>query len=419
MFSTVLGAISHSPIQLRRFVWTITAFWTVAIAIVLIWELHDEQNKAIETARSEARGAWKKEAAVYLWAASSGRVYVPVTEKNPPDANLTHMPERDITSPTGTELTIISPPMIMNQVHAIARGVSGTEGHITSLHPIDPDNNPDSWESQALQSFTQGVPEVYSRETVHGRNYLRLMRPLFTDKSCITCHAEKGYKVGDVRGGLSISVPMDSIWGADLDDTVRRIAGYGGMWLLGLVGIALMSHRLRQQIAHRYAAERKLEEANELLEQRVAERTAELAEANQSLETEIVDRKQAEQWLLESEQRFRGYFEQGLVGMAILDAQRDWIEVNNRLCRMLGYTEDELLLKTWPELIHPDNRTAAEADFSRILDGTTRGFLSDLQLVRKDGTSLSVGLSTQCLKKSDGTIDCILVLVQDLHRNSV
>ncbi len=76
----------------------------------------------------------------------------------------------------------------------------------------------------------------------------------------------------------------------------------------------------------------------------MTERTAELAEANRSLETEIVDRTQAEQWLLESEQRFRGYFEQGLVGMAILTAGRDWVEVNARLCKMLGYSEEELLL---------------------------------------------------------------------------
>ena len=201
------------------------------------------------------------------------------------------------------------------------------------------------------------------------------MRPLVIDKSCLTCHAEQGYKVGDLRGGLSISVPMDSVWGTQMPNVIHRIAGYGGMWLFGLLGIGLMSRKLQQQISRRYEAEQELRQAHDLLEQRVAERTAELAEANRSLESEIVERKQAEQWLLESEQRFRGYFEQGLVGMAILTARREWVEVNGRLCKMLGYPEEELLLKTWQELTYPEDRPAAEAEFQRLLGGIVRGFV--------------------------------------------
>ena len=132
----------------------------------------------------------------------------------------------------------------------------------------------------------------------------------------------------------------------------------------------------------------------------MAERTAELAEANRNLENEIVERKQAEQWLLESEQRFRGYFEQGLVGMAILTAEREWVEVNGRLCKMLGYPEEELLLKTWQDLTHPEDRPAAEAEFQRLLGGIVRGFVTDTRLVRKDGRVFPAGLSAQCLQKA-------------------
>ena len=128
---------------------------------------------------------------------------------------------------------------------------------------------------------------------------------------------------------------------------------------------------------------------------------------------EVTDRRQAEQWLLESEQRFRGYFEQGLVGMAILSADKQWVEVNERLCRMLGYTEDELLVKTWAELTHPDDLPAEDAQFQRLLSGNARGFVLDRRFVRKDGGAFRVGLSAQCLRKPDGTVDHILILVQD------
>jgi PAS domain S-box-containing protein len=131
------------------------------------------------------------------------------------------------------------------------------------------------------------------------------------------------------------------------------------------------------------------------------------------LESEIAERKQAEQWLLESEERFRGYFEQGLVGMAILSAQRDWVEVNERLCRMLGYTEGELLVKKWSDLTRPDDRPTEEKHFQQLSAGAARAFILDTHLVRKSGETFRAGLSAQCMKKPDGTVDCILILVQD------
>jgi PAS domain S-box-containing protein len=285
------------------------------------------------------------------------------------------------------------------------------------LDPVHPDNRPDDWERAALESFAQGESEAYRQEIVDGTSYLRLIRPLRAEESCMRCHVEQKYKVGDIRGGLSIAVPMDAVWSVMSAGTLHRIAGYGGMWILGLFGIAFMSRQLRHQIARRDEAEQKLQEANDFLEHRVAQRTAELAEVNQSLESEIIDRRKAEEWLLESEQRFRGYFEQGLVGMAILTAEGEWVEVNSRLCRMLGHTADELVLKTWGELANAEDRPAVEAEFGKIFRGIARNFVADTRLIRKDGRVLPVGISAQCLQKTDGAVDCILVLVQDMtHR---
>ena len=192
-----------------------------------------------------------------------------------------------------------------------------------------------------------------------------------------------------------------------------RVLGYGGMWLIGLGGIALFARHLQSQINRRREAERQLQEAHDRLEQRIAERTAELADANRRLEDEVIERRQAEQWLLESEERFRGYFEQGLVGMAMLSARKEWVEVNERLCRMLGYTEDELMLVEWDALTHPDDLQAENSQFQTLLEGTARGFLLEKRFLRKGGEILSVDLSAQCLRKPDGTIDSVLILVRD------
>jgi PAS domain S-box-containing protein len=166
-------------------------------------------------------------------------------------------------------------------------------------------------------------------------------------------------------------------------------------FLVGVV-IALLSESLR-------AGHRRTEAAR-----------AALAEANQGLQTEITEREKAEQWLLESEQRFRAYFEQGLVGMVMLSANRDWIEANPRFCQLIGYTEKELMAKTWIQLTHPDDLPAEEASFRQMLGGEVRGFVMDKRFIRHDGKIVYASLSMQCMRKETGDVDCILALVQDM-----
>lgn len=147
---------------------------------------------------------------------------------------------------------------------------------------------------------------------------------------------------------------------------------------------------------------------------RIEAARAELADANRGLQKEIAERQQAEQWLLESEHRFRGYFEQGLVGMAMLSEQKELVEVNQRFCRMLGYTEEELPGRTWDKLIFPDDWPAEDAQFQRMLRGVVKGYFRDTRFGCKDGKIVYASLAAQCMRKEDGTLDCILVLVQDI-----
>jgi PAS domain S-box-containing protein len=147
---------------------------------------------------------------------------------------------------------------------------------------------------------------------------------------------------------------------------------------------------------------------------RIETARAELDEANRGLQKEIAEHQQAERWLLESEQRFRGYFEQGLVGMVMLTAGRDWIEANHRACQMLGYSEVELMCTKWADLVHPGDLPGEELHFKQMLGGVVQGYVADQRFIRKDGTLLFASLSVQCMWKPDGSVDCILVLAQDL-----
>ena len=153
-----------------------------------------------------------------------------------------------------------------------------------------------------------------------------------------------------------------------------------------------------------------------MLEHRVAERTAELEEANRELQKEIAERKQAEQWLMQSEEQFRSCFEFGLVGMAIVSPEKDWLEVNGRLCSILGYSEAELLGKTWNELTFPDDVAEDEAQFGRVLDGSIKGYSLDKRFVHKDGRTVYTNLSVKGLQRSDGDMHSLIAQVQDVSQ---
>jgi PAS domain S-box-containing protein len=196
-------------------------------------------------------------------------------------------------------------------------------------------------------------------------------------------------------------------------DAFYRVLGYGAIWLLGTGGIGYGINHLGQEILRRHHAEQRLQEAHDLLEQRVAERTAELAQANQALEAEIADRKRAERWLLESEERFRSCFELGQVGMAIVSPNKHWMEVNQRLGQLLGYREEDLLERPWTEVTYPEDVAVEEAKWEQVLAGNASGYSMDKRFVNREGQAVSVSIAVKGLRLADGSLDSLLLVVQN------
>jgi PAS domain S-box-containing protein len=128
---------------------------------------------------------------------------------------------------------------------------------------------------------------------------------------------------------------------------------------------------------------------------------------------DMTERKRAEQALRESEARFRSYFELGLIGMAMTSPAKGVIEVNDELCRILGYSRDELLQKSWPEMTHPDDLAADVAQFNRVIAGELDGYTLDKRWIRKDGQLINSIMAAKCLRKADGSVDYFVGLVLD------
>ena len=127
-----------------------------------------------------------------------------------------------------------------------------------------------------------------------------------------------------------------------------------------------------------------------------------------------LERKQAEEDIRASEARFRSYFNLPLHGIAITSPEKGWIEVNDRLCAIMGYSHDEILRMTWPEMTHPDDLAADLEQFNQLMSGQIEQYSIDKRFIRKDGTIVWTSLTVGCVRKSDGSVNYLIALVEDI-----
>jgi PAS domain S-box-containing protein len=123
--------------------------------------------------------------------------------------------------------------------------------------------------------------------------------------------------------------------------------------------------------------------------------------------TDITARKRAEE-------RMRLFFEHQLVGMAITSPEKGWIQVNDKICEMMGYPRDELLRLNWAEMTYLDDLAADDAQFERLLRGEIDSYMQEKRFVRKDGSLIFTNLAVGCVRRADRTVDYVLALLEDI-----
>ncbi len=245
---------ARRTLRLGHYVGFLAIAWTIIAGISLMWNLREQRGATLEAARIQARIAFEKDVLYRRWNAMHGGVYVPVTETTPPNPHL-DVPERDIETPGGRALTKVNPAYMTRQVHELGAEQAGVQGHITSLNPIRLENAADPWETAALKAFENGAAEYASVEVVHGEDHMRLMRPLVTEKGCLKCHAAQGYAEGDIRGGISVSIPLARLQAVAGSNVLTLYFGHGGLWILGLAGLGAATRQIRRHIREHDRAE--------------------------------------------------------------------------------------------------------------------------------------------------------------------
>ena len=252
----------RNKINIEKYTWSIVVFWTIAIILSFVWNINRTHITTQHNTWLQARVAFEKDVLYRRWNAQHGGVYVPVSDKAETSPYLEGRVLRDIINQVGDTLTMLNPAYMTRQVHEIAMKESGVQGHITSLKPIRPENAPDDWETKALQAFEDGSKEIYSIELINGVQYYRYMQPLVTEEGCLQCHALQGYSLGDIRGGISVSIPMEPLFDIMYAEMNRIGVGHGILWIIGIIGIIIGKISVHKKEVQRQISEKKLRESN-------------------------------------------------------------------------------------------------------------------------------------------------------------
>jgi diguanylate cyclase (GGDEF)-like protein len=167
--------------------WVLLNSWLLLMSASLVWSLYDSYHVQKEFALKTARSFFQQLSITINWNVENHLL--------------------DPSARPQTQPSQLNPASMIRQLSEIANQENDIQFHITSLQPLGAQNTPTPWEARTLREFESGLLEKGTFISRHGRQVYRYMAPLYTRKSCLACHGDQGYQIGDIRGGITIILP--------------------------------------------------------------------------------------------------------------------------------------------------------------------------------------------------------------------
>ena len=184
-----------------------------------------------------------------------------------------------------------------------------------------------------------------------------------------------------------------------------------------VLGIGLVVNNISHDIAERKQAAEALIKTHDKLEIRVAERTAELAKANEALQAAIIEHRHTEEALRKSEERFRSIVEGNFDAIHVLDPEGRFTYSSPSVERITGYKPDDIIGKYFKYFIAETDIPKASQAFYSMLNGNAMEMVA-LEAIRKDGTPFIIEANGSPIFK-DGKIMDIQVVYRDITEKRI
>ena len=364
--------------RLRRYAWLVAFSWTLAVLSSFLWNLGQENANFRQAALSVALAYLNKNEALRLWATSHERIYLPA-EKHAPNPRLADVPERDLTTPSGMRLTLISHVQMTEEINRDYARLFGATAHLTSLRYKGPQGVPDAWEKAALDAFERGETLRTEFTEIDGRPVLRVMQPVIMRQSCLPCHGGDGYEVGHPRGGVSLELPLGKRLARRNRLLLTVAATHGLLWIFGVLLIRMGGRKLAEG---------------------------------------ILERDRFEKALIKSEDRFRRISEaitDYTFSVTVRDGRVERVEHSPACVAVTGYTSAEFAAtpSLWMDIVHPDDREAVREYAERLVRGL-RTKPIEYRIRHKDGAFRTVINHPLLHFDAEGTLLAYEGLVRDV-----
>src|SRR6516225_1956015 len=128
----------------------------------------------------------------------------------------------------------------------------------------------------------------------------------------------------------------------------------------------------------------------------------------------VLQQQRAAAALRESEERFRGTFENAAVGITHNDSAGRFLRVNGTYCAIVGYPREELLQRTFQDITHPEDRAGNVELYRALLRGDSPILGLQKRYVRKDGSKVWVELSASLQRDAAGQPAYVIAVAQDI-----
>ncbi len=188
---------------------------TIALGISFYIVAKQQERLIMEQIEFEARALFKHIVITRKWVSDHQGVFVeklPWVKENQYLKDIKGV-ETEIIDNKGRRFVRKNPAMVTRELSEYAKEKGLFSFHITSSKLINPNNMPDEFERNAISTFERNeATEIMTVNTIDNAKYFRYISPLYIEDSCMGCHAHQGYKIGDIRGAISITIPVDKTY---------------------------------------------------------------------------------------------------------------------------------------------------------------------------------------------------------------
>jgi two-component system NtrC family sensor kinase len=227
----------------------------------IIRETHRAEEAELAELKEGAKSFYELIAVARFWNAEHGGVYAKVTDTTRPNPYL-DVPDRDITSTDGIHYTKVNPAYMTRQFADISAVRQGNTFRLVSRRPLNPANTPDSLEDSLLREVerTGAAQSTLITDPEKGGRSFKYLMPLMIEAPCLACHARQGYRLGDIKGGVAITIPTAKLDAMHSQGTRRTILSLSMLGLISMVATACiiwyLSGRLTREIRKNVKQER-------------------------------------------------------------------------------------------------------------------------------------------------------------------